>query len=50
MIRARPCIVCETPCTSEGQLCRDCVAKGHRVENDRVIVNIEIRVPEVWRP
>lgn len=50
VIHPRACIVCETPCTSEGQLCPDCVERGHRVDNDTVIVNLEIRLPEgMWR-
>lgn len=46
MIRPRPCLVCEQPCLTEGQLCPDCAAKGHRIENDTVIVAINIDIPD----
>ena len=39
----RSCLVCHEPTTSEGQLCPACVAGGWRVENDRLILDVEIR-------
>lgn len=39
----RSCLVCHTKTTSEGQLCRECVERGHRVENDVLYVSIEFR-------
>lgn len=47
--RSRPCIVCETPCRTEGQLCTACAAAGCRVTDDEVIVTIGIEVPEAFR-
>jgi len=43
------CLVCQTRTKSEGQLCPTCVEAGHRVENDTVLFNMEIRVPESMR-
>lgn len=46
---SRPCLVCEKPCATEGQLCPDCAAAGHRVTDDEVLVNITIDLPDwVW--
>lgn len=42
----RSCLVCAEPTTSEGQLCRECVAAGHRVTDDEVLVNFEVRLPD----
>jgi predicted amidophosphoribosyltransferase len=39
-LRPRSCLVCLEKTTSEGQLCPACVAEGHRIENDMLIVNI----------
>lgn len=36
----RSCLVCQEFTTSEGQLCSACVGRGHRVENDQVLVAI----------
>lgn len=41
----RSCLVCLVPCTSEGQLCPECVATGHRVTDATVEVNLEVRLP-----
>lgn len=46
MFKPRPCLVCETPCVSEGQLCAACVERGHWVKDDQVFVNIEVRIPD----
>lgn len=43
------CLVCQTRTKSEGQLCPACVEAGHRVENDSVLLNLEIRVPNWMR-
>lgn len=45
-IKPRPCLVCEQPCLTEGQLCRDCAAAGHRVTDDEVIFNLTIDLPD----
>ena len=47
--RPRSCLVCHEPTTSEGQLCPECVAEGHRIENDTLIFNFEVELPEGWR-
>lgn len=44
-LRPRPCLVCQKPCRTEGQLCGACVDAGHRVTDDAVIVQIEVRLP-----
>jgi hypothetical protein len=44
-IPSRSCLVCQQPCRTEGQLCPDCAAAGHRVTDTEVIVNIEIEWP-----
>ena len=49
MIGARPCLVCQEKTTSEGQLCPDCVAAGHRVENGALFFNLEVRLPDHWQ-
>jgi len=40
------CLVCHEPCRSEGQLCPACVERGHRVENDTLLLNIDISLPK----
>lgn len=47
--RPRPCIVCETPCRTEGQLCTACAAAGCRVTDDEVIVALNITIPDSLR-
>lgn len=49
-LRARPCLVCEQPCSTEGQLCPDCAEAGHRVTDNEVLVAIDVRLPEWMRP
>lgn len=44
-LRARPCLVCEKPCKTEGQLCPECAAHGHYVTDDTVVVSLTIGVP-----
>lgn len=36
------CLVCQVRTKSEGQLCPECVEKGHRVENDTLLLNLEV--------
>lgn len=43
------CLVCQTRTRNEGQLCTECVGKGHRVENDTVLFNFEVRIPKSLR-
>lgn len=47
--RPRPCLVCEEPCVTEGQLCRVCADRGHRVTDTEVIVAIDINIPASLR-
>lgn len=47
--RSRPCLVCETPCRTEGQLCTACAAAGCRVTDTEVIVSIDIKIPDSLR-
>lgn len=44
-IKPRACLVCTEPCLTEGQLCRDCVAAGHRVDDDAVYVSLTFTNP-----
>lgn len=44
-IKPRPCLVCERPCLTEGQLCVECAAAGHRVTDTEVIVQIGVDWP-----
>lgn len=44
-IPSRSCLVCQQPCRTEGQLCPDCAAAGHRVTDTEVIVQIGIEWP-----
>lgn len=34
------CLVCQTRTKNEGQVCDECVEKGHRRENDTVLMNL----------
>lgn len=45
-IRPRPCLVCEKPCKTEGQLCPDCASAGHYVTDDTVVVRLSIGARE----
>lgn len=45
-IHPRPCLVCEEPCPTEGQLCPACAEAGHRVTDNAVIFNFEIRTSD----
>lgn len=49
ILKPRPCLVCQEPSFNEGQLCVACCDKGHRVTDDEVIVNFEVRLPSWMR-
>lgn len=46
---SRSCLVCQAPLSAkgaEGQLCQKCVEAGHRVTDDTLYLNIEVKGPD----